>query len=288
MISWAPPGRSGRAMLEAGLYVVATPIGNRGDVTARALEVLQAADVVAAEDTRTTGALLSSLGLSVPLVSVHEHNEARRAPGLVQRMLDGAAVALVSDAGTPLVSDPGYRLVRAAIEAGLRVHPVPGASALTAALSVSGLPSDRFVFEGFLPARDGPRRARIAALADEPRTLVLFESAHRVQQTLGDLRDGLGEAREAAVCRELTKRFETVLRGPLQALCERLESDADQRRGEFVLVIGGAERDTSRALADAITLARALCEHLPASQAARVAAGIHGVSRRELYDALQS
>lgn len=274
-------------MLEAGLYVVATPIGNRGDVTARALEVLAAADVVAAEDTRVTGALLKSLGLSATLVSVHEHNEVRRVPGLVDRMRDGAAVALVSDAGTPLVSDPGYRLVRATIEAGLPVRAVPGASALIAALSVSGLPTDRFVFEGFLPARDGARRARIEALAADPRTLVLFESAHRVQQTLADLRDQLGARREAAVCRELTKRFETVLRGPLGALCETLDADPDQRRGEFVLVIAGAEQETDRALSDATRLGRALSEHLPASQAARIAASLNGVPRRKVYDAMQ-
>ena len=277
-----------RVMNDSCLYVVATPIGNLGDITLRALEVLAAADVVAAEDTRRTRALLSHHGLDMPLTSLQEHNEAQKAPGLVARMLEGDTVAIVSDAGTPLLSDPGYRLVRLALEAGLPVLAVPGPSAITAALSISGLPTDRFCFEGFLPARRTQRRKRLSALQCEPRTLVFFESAHRIQDSLEDISEVFGSGRLIAVAREMTKQFETVLRGSIGEVVQEVANDPDQRRGEFVLVVGGHDADSGAGIEPALGLARSLREYLSASQAVRVAARIHGVSRRELYRALEA
>lgn len=275
-------------MNTARLYVVATPIGNLEDVTLRALEVLASVDVVAAEDTRRTRILMSRHGLDKPLTVLQEHNEEQRAPRLVERMAQGESVALVSDAGTPLLSDPGFRLVQLAVEAGIEVVAVPGPSAVTAALSISGLATDRFVFEGFLPARKAARRKRLAELSREPRTLVVFESSHRVEDSLSDLAAELGPDRRIAVCREMTKAFETVLRGTVSEVLERIRSDEDQRKGEFVLVVAGCESSAEENLGPALRLARALLEHLPASQAARVAAKIYGVPRRDLYSALET
>lgn len=270
-------------MSNACLYVVATPIGNLEDITLRALRVLAEADIVAAEDTRHSRVLLSRHGIERPLVALHEHNEDRQSARLVERMQAGESLALVSDAGTPLLSDPGYRLVSMAAEAGIPVVSVPGASAVTAALSVAGLPTDRFVFEGFLPPKSPARRKRLQALATEPRTLVFFESSHRIEDCLADLEAAFGEERPAAVCRELTKRFETVLRGTLAELRSTVRSDPDQGKGEFVLVVGGAGMESDDSLEQALALARALREHVGASQAARIAANLHNVSRRDLY-----
>jgi len=274
-------------MSEACLYIVATPIGNLEDITLRALRILGEVAVIAAEDTRHSRQLLAHHGIERPLVALHEHNEEAQAPRLVQRIRAGESVALVSDAGTPLLSDPGYRLVRLAIENGVPVVPVPGPSAVTAALSVCGLPTDRFAFEGFLPAKRAARLARLQALRHEPRTLVLFETGRRLEDALADLDEAFGPEREVAVCRELTKRFETVLRGALAGVRARVAEDADQRRGEFVLVVAGAEAAPREGLAEALDLARVLREHLGASQAARIAAQVHGVSRRELYRLLE-
>jgi len=274
-------------MSEACLYIVATPIGNLEDITLRALRILGEVAVIAAEDTRHSRQLLAHHGIERPLVALHEHNEEAQAPRLVQRIRAGESVALVSDAGTPLLSDPGYRLVRLAIENGVPVVPVPGPSAVTAALSVCGLPTDRFAFEGFLPAKRAARLARLQALRQEPRTLVLFETGRRLEDALADLEEAFGPEREVAVCRELTKRFETVLRGALAGVRARVAEDADQRRGEFVLVVAGAEAAPREGLAEALDLARVLREHLGASQAARIAAQVHGVSRRELYRLLE-
>lgn len=268
------------------LYIVATPIGNLDDITLRALEVLAAADLIAAEDTRHTRRLLARHRIERPLVAVHEHNEAQQAPRLIDRIEQGASIALVSDAGTPLLSDPGYRLVTLAAERGIEIVAIPGASAVTAALSVSGLPTDRFAFEGFLPARAAARQKRLAELRTESRTMVFFESSHRVEACLGDLRDLVGADRPAALCRELTKQFETVLRGSLSDILERVAADPDQRRGEFVLVVGGAPAGTDGDFEAAHALAAELSEHVGASQAARIAAKHHGVSRREVYRAL--
>lgn len=269
------------------LYVVATPIGNLDDIGLRALRVLAEADVVAAEDTRHSRVLLARHGLDRPLTALHEHNEEQQAAKLVERLRGGASVALISDAGTPLLSDPGYRLVRLAAAAGIAVVAVPGPSAVTAALSVSGLPTDRFAFEGFLPPRQAARHKALQALRDEPRTLVFFESSHRIEECLADLEAVFGPGREAAVCRELTKQFETVLRGPLQGLREQVAADPDQRRGEFVLVVAGSQRDADAALAEALRLARELQPLLGASQAARVSARLAGAPRRDVYAALE-
>ena len=268
------------------LYIVATPIGNLDDITLRALAVLAEADLIAAEDTRHTRLLLRRHGIDRPLVALHEHNEEQQAPRLIERIAKGATIALVSDAGTPLLSDPGYRLVRLAAAGGIEVAAVPGPSAVTAALSVSGLPTDRFVFEGFLPARQVARLKRLSGLRTESRTMVFFESSHRVKACLADLGDVFGQGRPAAVCRELTKQFETVLRGTLSDLLERVERDPNQRKGEFVLVVAGAEASKGDVLDAALALASELGDEVGASQAARIAAKLHGVSRRALYQAL--
>ena len=265
------------------LYVVATPIGNLEDMTYRAVELLSRVDFVAAEDTRRTRVLFEHYGINRPLVALHEHNESAVAPGLIQRLQTGESMALVSDAGTPLVSDPGFRLLRLAIDAGIAVLTVPGVSAVTAALSVAGLPTDRFVFQGFLPAKHAARTALLDRLRSETGTLVFFESSHRILASLEDLAAGFGEERNAAVCRELTKRFETTLRGTLRELQQLIARDPDQQKGEFVLVVAGAEVDSSLAMPSAVELGAALTKYLSGSQAARVAARIHGVDRRELY-----
>ena len=273
---------------KAALYVVATPIGNLEDITLRALEVLASVDVIAAEDTRRSRVLLSRHGIERPMLALHEHNESQQAPALVRRLQKGESVALISDAGTPLLSDPGFRLVRLAAEAGLDVIAVPGPSAVTAALSVSGLPTDRFTFEGFLPSRQAARVRHLAGLAGEERTLVFFESSHRIAASLADLEAAFGSKRPAAVCRELTKQFETVLRGTLEEIRRAVEADDNQRKGEFVVLVGGCEASSDANLAHAVELASELKTHLGGSQAARVAAKIHGVSRRDVYAAIEA
>ena len=264
------------------LYVVATPIGNLGDVSARAREILAGASVIAAEDTRHSGRLLRELGLERPLVSLHEHNERARTGELVRRLQGGESVALVSDAGTPLLSDPGYLLVSAAVEAGITVTPVPGPSAAVAALSASGLPCDRFCFEGFLPARAAARRQRLAALAGETRTPVLYEAPHRLADCLADLVAACGAARRACVARELTKRFETFYRGSLGELADRAKSDADMARGESVIVLEGAAPAQPGA-AELDGMLAVLLRHLPPSAAAAAAASLTGVRRADAY-----
>jgi 16S rRNA (cytidine1402-2'-O)-methyltransferase len=263
--------------------VVATPIGNLGDLSARALQVLRSVAAVCAEDTRHTRQLLAHFGIERPLLALHQHNEDAAAAPLVARLLAGEELALVSDAGTPLVSDPGFRLVRAARAAGVKVSPVPGPCAFVAALSVAGLPSDRFAFEGFLPAKAAARRERLAALAGEPRTLAFYESAHRIQETLEDMRAVFGGGRRAVLARELTKLFETVLDGDLATLCERVAADPDQRRGEFVVLVQGVGEDADARVAEGRRIYSKLCEHLPPSAAARVAAELSGAPRKALY-----
>lgn len=273
-------------MNNARLFVVATPIGNLEDITLRALHVLGDVDVIAAEDTRRTRILMTRHGLDTPLVTLQEHNEEQRAPKLVERLRRGESVALVSDAGTPLLSDPGFRLVQLAAAAGIEVVALPGPSAVTAALSISGLPTDRFSFEGFLPSRRVSRLKRLQSLKNEARTMVFFESSHRIEASLANMAEMLGENRPMALCRELTKQFETVLRGTVSEVMGRLETDPNQRKGEFVLVVSGCEPDADENFTLALGLAQALQHHLPASQAVRVAAKMHGVQRRELYAAL--
>ncbi len=272
------------ATAQAGtLYVVATPIGNLGDLSPRAREVLATVAAICAEDTRHTRQLLSAFGMERPLVAVHEHNEAEVAWRLVERLKSGESLALVSDAGTPLVSDPGYRLVREVRAAGLTVSPVPGPCAAIAALSVAGIPSDRFCFEGFLPAKAGARRERLQALATEGRTLVFYESGHRIQESLADMAAVLGPEREAVLARELTKLFETVLGDRLDALQARVTADEHQRKGEFVLVVRGAADDGSAALREGRRLYEKLGRYLPPSQAAKLAAELSGAPRKALY-----
>lgn len=265
------------------LHIVATPIGNLGDLSPRALEILGAVDAICAEDTRHTRQLLSHFGLERPLLALHQHNEDAQAEQLVARLRAGESLALVSDAGTPLVSDPGFRLVRAAREAGVRVSPVPGACAAIAALSVAGIASDRFVFEGFLPAKSGARRERLTRLAAESRTLIFYESAHRIEESLGDLVVAFGADRPAVLARELTKLFETVLDGGLGQLLERVAADPNQRKGEFVLVVEGAGEDADARLIEGQRLYLKLSGHLPPSTAAKLAAELSGAPRKALY-----
>lgn len=267
------------------LYVVATPIGNLDDITRRAVAVLGAVDAVAAEDTRRTGQLLTHLGLRRPLVSLHEHNEDQRTAALVGRLQAGESLALVSDAGTPLVSDPGYRLVRACRAAGVAVLAVPGASSITAALSVAGLPTDRFLYEGFLPARPAARRRRLAELAGVTCTLVLLESSHRVAASLADLAAVFGGGREAALARELTKAFETVRLDRLDRLAEWVAADPDQQRGEHVILVAGAEPAAAAppALPTEAVLAVLSEEGIGARQAARIASRLTGEPKNALY-----
>lgn len=269
--------------MESGLYIVATPIGNLGDLSPRALAVLGGADLVAAEDTRHTRRLFTHHGLDTPLTAYHEHSDAAAADRLCDRVAAGEAVALVSDAGTPLVSDPGYRLVRLAQDRGLTVVPVPGPCAAITALSAAGLPSDRFRFEGFLPAKAGPRAARLAALAEERATLVFYEAPHRVLETLDALLEAFGGDREAVLARELSKAFETIRRAPLAALRDFVADDPDQRRGEIVLLVAGSEAAEPVIDPALGQLARDLARDLPAKRVAALLSAYSGVRKNQLY-----
>lgn len=265
------------------LYVVATPIGHLGDLSPRAQAVLAGVSVICAEDTRTTAVLLGQFGIDTPLLAVHEHNEDGIAARLVARLQAGDSLALVADAGTPLVSDPGYRLVRAARAAGLPVVPVPGPCAAIAALSVAGIPSDRFCFEGFLPAKASARRERLGELLSETRSLVFYESAHRIEAALVDFIAVFGAEREATLGRELTKRFETLLGPTLGEIARAVTADANQRRGEFVLVVRGSIDRAAAQLAEGQRLYAKLAVHLKPSQAAKLAAELSGAPRKALY-----
>jgi len=267
------------------LYVVATPLGHLGDMTPRAITVLQGVDVIAAEDTRHSAPLLRHFDIATPTIALHEHNEREQSGRLVARLRAGEAVALISDAGTPLLSDPGYHLVRAAHEAGVRVVPVPGASAAITALSVSGLPTDRFTFEGFLPAKTAARRARLAELQADPRTLIFYEAPHRIAAALDDMAEIFGVAREAVLARELTKIYETVRAAPLGELAAWVRADTDQQKGEIVVLVRGAEARPSDELgAEAQRVLRLLLAELPLKQAVALAAGISGERRNRLYE----
>jgi 16S rRNA (cytidine1402-2'-O)-methyltransferase len=265
------------------LYVVATPIGNLGDLTPRARAVLAGVTAIGAEDTRNTAVLLGQFGIQTPLLAVHDHNEGDIAAKLVTRLQAGDSLALVSDAGTPLVSDPGYRLVHAVRAAGLPVVPVPGACAAIAALSVAGMPSDRFCFEGFLPAKSGPRRERLGELLSETRTLIFYESSHRIEDSLADLVAVFGPEREATLARELTKRFETLLGPTLGSIAQAVAADANQRKGEFVLIVRGSVDREAAQLAEGKRLYAKLAAHLKPSQAAKLAAELSGAPRKALY-----
>ena len=270
--------------MKGRLQVIATPIGNLADLSERARTALASADVIAAEDTRHTAALLKAVGIATPLVSLHEHNESQRVPSLLARLAAGETVALVSDAGTPLLSDPGFELVRRAAQAGFEVSVIPGPSAITAALAVAALPTDRFCFEGFLPARERERRTALAALAHEPRTLVFFEAPHRIVAALADMAAELGADRPAVLSRELTKTHETVYRGTLRELAARARDDANVARGEITVVVHGAA--PAAAGVDETLLRRivdVLGKELPPGRVAAVAAQLTGATRAAAY-----
>jgi 16S rRNA (cytidine1402-2'-O)-methyltransferase len=270
------------------LHVVATPIGNRGDLSPRALEVLSSVALIAAEDTRHTGQLLQNAGVKTPLHPLHEHNETREIAFLLERLRAGRAIALVTDAGTPLVSDPGFELVRAALQEGFKVSPVPGPCAAIAALSICGLPSARFVFEGFLPAKTAARRERLEELRDESRTLIFYEAPHRIEPMLREAAASFGNERLAVVCRELTKLHEAVYRGSLEELANCAATDPDMSRGEIVVLIQGNQAQSQLQAVHAERLLRLLSEELPPAQAAKLTARITGVPRRELYNLTMS
>ncbi|ANI13534.1 16S rRNA (cytidine(1402)-2'-O)-methyltransferase [Pseudomonas citronellolis] len=268
------------------LYVVATPIGNLDDISARALRTLREVALIAAEDTRHSIRLLQHFGIETPLAACHEHNEREQGGRFITRLLAGDDVALVSDAGTPLISDPGYHLVRQARAAGIRVVPVPGACALIAGLSAAGLPSDRFVFEGFLPAKTAGRKARLEALREEPRTLIFYEAPHRILECIQDMVEVFGEARQAVLARELTKTFETLKGLPLGELRDWVAADANQQRGECVLLLAGWESPEEEGIdAESLRVLDLLLAELPVKRAAALAAEITGVRKNLLYQA---
>ncbi|WPP45420.1 16S rRNA (cytidine(1402)-2'-O)-methyltransferase [Pseudomonas sp. AN-1] len=277
--------RDGDVNTPGTLYVVATPIGNLEDISARALRVLREVALIAAEDTRHSARLLQHFGINTPLAACHEHNEREQGSRLVQRLLAGDDLALISDAGTPLISDPGYHLVRNARAAGVRVVPVPGACALIAALSASGLASDRFVFEGFLPARATARRQRLQVLLEEPRTLILYEAPHRLLECLADLSELFGVERPAVLARELSKTFETIKGAPLGELHDWVAADSNQQRGECVLLVEGwqAPEGEEALSAEALRVLDLLLAELPLKRAAALAAEITGVRKNLLY-----
>jgi len=270
------------------LYVVATPIGNLSDLSPRAADTLKTCDLIAAEDTRHTGILLKHFQISTPQLSLHEHNESSRAAEIIALLGEGKSIALVSDAGTPAISDPGFELVRAVAATGMNVVAIPGPCAAIAALSIGALPTDRFCFEGFLPTRGAARLTRLKSLATEPRTLVIYESPHRVRETLEDCVTAFGETRAATVVREATKLHETTYRGSLRELLDKSSSDADFSRGEIVLIVGGASQAESgdgdleaKSRLDKVLIV--LLAELPLKQAARLAAQITGARDNETY-----
>ncbi len=267
------------------LFVVATPIGNLEDISARAVRVLTEVALIAAEDTRHSQRLLQHFGINTPLQACHEHNERDQGGRFIARLLAGEDVALISDAGTPLISDPGFHLVRQARAAGVRVVPIPGACALVAALSAAGLPSDRFIFEGFLPAKSTARCARLETIKEEPRTLIFYEAPHRLLESLQDMGKVFGADRLAVLARELTKTFETLKGLPLGELSKWVASDANQQRGECVLLVAGwqAPEGDSAVSAEALRVLDLLLEDLPVKRAAAVAAEITGARKNVLY-----
>ena len=272
-------------MSERVLYVVSTPIGNLGDMTLRAIEVLKQVDVIAAEDTRHSKKLMSHFGIDTPMVPCHDHNERQQTVNLLGRLARGESVALVSDAGTPLISDPGYFLVREARAAGCQVVPVPGACALIAALSVSGLTTDRFCFEGFLPARSSGRKKKLEELSESTCTWAVYESTHRILASLADCKDVLGAGRHIVLARELTKTFETVLAGTIAEVEAMLQHDSSQCRGEFVVLVEGKKAEKDQIVdAQTLILLERLMKDLPLKKAAAVIADVTGYRKKDLYN----
>ncbi len=266
------------------LFLVATPIGNLGDISQRAIEVLATVDLIAAEDTRHSQRLLNHLGIRTKMQSYHEHNEATQAERLISKLQQGHSIALISDAGTPLVSDPGYRLLQQAHQHNVKVVPIPGACAAIAAMSVSGLPSDRFSFEGFPPAKQGARLGFFEALKNEQRTMIFYISCHRIVETLNDIKQVFGGQRLATFAREITKTYETIRKASLAELCDWVSEDEQQRKGEIVLMVTGS---VQQAPDDAIVneMLSVLVEELPVKQAAKIAARLTGVNKNDLYKA---
>ncbi|MFP1984867.1 16S rRNA (cytidine(1402)-2'-O)-methyltransferase [Lonsdalea quercina] len=265
------------------LYIVPTPIGNLGDMTQRALNVLKSVDLIAAEDTRHTGLLLQHFAINARLFALHDHNEQQKAEQLLSRLQSGMSVALVSDAGTPLINDPGYHVVRLCREAGVRVVPLPGACAAIAALSAAGLASDRFCYEGFLPAKTKARKDTLQAMLEEPRTLIYYESTHRLLDSLRDMVAVLGPQRYVVLARELTKTWESIYGAPVAELLAWVEEDDNRRKGEMVLIVEGYHRDDSALPAEALRTLALLQAELPLKKAAALAAEIHGVKKNALY-----
>lgn len=267
------------------LFIVATPIGNLADMVPRAVEILQNVDFIAAEDTRHSGKLMQHFQINTPLLAYHDHTDEARVQQLLARLQAGERMALISDAGTPLISDPGYRIVHWARQAGIRVTPVPGPCALIAALCASGLPSDRFCFEGFLPAKSGARQAALSAVALEARTLVFYESPHRIEECLQDAVAVLGADRPAVLARELTKTFETFLTGSLSEIAQQVAADANQRKGEIVLMVQGFKAPEQAEVIDAEArrVMELLLAELPVKQAASLTAKITGEKKNKLY-----
>lgn len=266
------------------LYVVATPIGNLRDLSPRAADILGSVSLIAAEDTRHTRQLLQLFGIDTRLTALHEHNEANKANALLEAVQRGDSLAIVSDAGTPLISDPGFNLIAAARRLKLPVIAIPGACAAVAALSIAGLPTDRFAFEGFLAAKSAARRAQLEALSTESRTLLFYEAPHRIAETLHDMVAVLGGGRAASVSRELTKRFETTYRGTLTELAQQAMQDADMARGELVIVVAGAASEREATPVDVQKILRVLASELAPAQAAKLTAKITGRERAELYE----
>jgi len=265
------------------LYIVPTPIGNLGDITQRALSVLQSVDLVAAEDTRHTGLLLQHFAISARLFALHDHNEQQKAQTLLAKLQEGQNIALVSDAGTPLINDPGYHLVRTCRDAGIRVVPLPGPCAAIAALSAAGLPSDRFCYEGFLPAKSKARRDALKAIEQEPRTLIFYESTHRLLESLEDICTVLGESRYVVLAREITKTWESIHGAPIGELLAWVKEDENRRKGEMVLIVEGFDFQDDALPADALRTLALLQAELPLKKAAALAAEIHGVKKNALY-----
>lgn len=266
------------------LYIVATPIGNLGDITQRALDTFAQVDLIAAEDTRHSGLLLSHYGIKKPFFALHDHNEQQKAAVLVEKLQQGLNIALISDAGTPLISDPGFHLVRHCRQAGIKVVPLPGACAAITALCASGIASDRFCFEGFLPAKTKSRCDKLAEVADEPRTLIFYESTHRILDTLEDMQQILGEERYVVMAREITKTWETIHGDTLANLIAWLNEDSNRIKGEIVLVVEGKPEQTDEAFsAQAVKLLGLLCQELPLKKAAAIVAETFGYKKNALY-----
>ncbi|MCP4270533.1 MAG: 16S rRNA (cytidine(1402)-2'-O)-methyltransferase [Gammaproteobacteria bacterium] len=267
----------------AVLYIVATPIGNLADITQRAISILKTVDVIAAEDTRHTGLLLKHLNIKNKMLSLHEHNERSQSSIIIKHLEHGESVALVSDAGTPLISDPGFFLVREARQAGFKVVPVPGACAMITALSVSGIATDRFVFEGFLPHKQGVRQKQLKAIANESRTLVFYESTHRIIDCLKDMKNILGDERLVTIARELTKTFETVHSDTLKNTLNWMQDDMQQKKGEFVVILSGNQNPSSTSEVEVDRMVDILMKQLPMAQATAAVAEISGQRKKELY-----